>query len=187
MPATAPIVSAQLRSRTKSGSAAREIERRSWKFANAYTDHAISGASTLRPGYQKLLADAAAGAFDVVVAEAVDWLSRKLADTAHLHDRLTFLGIRLHAVNTGDIIAVHAPQAERNHSSINSEIIRAIRDAMDRQVDCTSVDLGREPGMKFVQMLRHRPELGRDGSLEKLAVPLWPDAGKALGLSRNHT
>lgn len=41
--------------------------------------------------------------------------------------------------------------------------------------------------MKFVQMLRHRPQLGHDGSLEKLAVPLWPDAGKALGLSRNHT
>jgi excisionase family DNA binding protein len=29
--------------------------------------------------------------------------------------------------------------------------------------------------------------LGHDGSLEKLAVPLWPDVGKALGLSRNHT
>jgi len=41
--------------------------------------------------------------------------------------------------------------------------------------------------MKFVQMLRQRPQLGQDGSLEKLAVPLWPDAGKALGLSRNHT
>ena len=41
--------------------------------------------------------------------------------------------------------------------------------------------------MNFVQMLRHRPQLGHDGRLEKLAVPLWPDAGKALGLSRNHT
>jgi excisionase family DNA binding protein len=41
--------------------------------------------------------------------------------------------------------------------------------------------------MKFVQILRHRPQLGHDARLEKLAVPLWPDAGKALGLSRNHT
>ena len=40
--------------------------------------------------------------------------------------------------------------------------------------------------MKFVQMLRQHRQLGHDGSLEKLAVPLWPDAGKALGLSRNH-
>jgi excisionase family DNA binding protein len=40
--------------------------------------------------------------------------------------------------------------------------------------------------MNFVRKIRGL-RLGHDGSLEKLAVPLWPDAGKALGLSRNHT
>ena len=40
--------------------------------------------------------------------------------------------------------------------------------------------------MKFVRKIREL-RLGHDGNLEKLAVPLWPDAGKALGLSRNHT
>src|SRR5918996_6601958 len=40
--------------------------------------------------------------------------------------------------------------------------------------------------MNFVRKIRGL-RLGHDGSLDKLAVPLWPDVGKALGLSKNHT
>jgi DNA invertase Pin-like site-specific DNA recombinase len=42
-----------------------------WELAATYTDHGLSGASRLRPGYQKLLEDARAGGFDVVIAEAL--------------------------------------------------------------------------------------------------------------------
>ena len=42
----------------------------------------MSGADRLRPGYQKLLEDARAGEFDVVVAEALDRLSRDQEDVA---------------------------------------------------------------------------------------------------------
>jgi len=45
-----------------------------WTVVGTYTDHALSGANHLRPGYQQLLADARAGAFDVVIAEALDRL-----------------------------------------------------------------------------------------------------------------
>src|SRR5512146_2833344 len=48
------------------------IEAEGWTVAATYTDHAISGASRLRPGYQKLLEDARAGEFDTVIAEALD-------------------------------------------------------------------------------------------------------------------
>lgn len=40
--------------------------------------------------------------------------------------------------------------------------------------------------MNFVRKIRGL-RLGPNGSLDKLAVPVWPDVGKALGLSRNHT
>ncbi len=47
-----------------------------------FQDRAISGASTLRPGYQALLSGARDSAFDVVVAEALDRLSRDQEDVA---------------------------------------------------------------------------------------------------------
>src|SRR3546814_13623927 len=46
-------------------------------IADSYADAAISGSSMiLRPAVQKLLADAQAGRFDIVVAEALDRVSR---------------------------------------------------------------------------------------------------------------
>ncbi len=47
------------------------IRAQGWSYLHAYTDRAISGASPIRAGYQKLLEDARAGEFDVVVAEAL--------------------------------------------------------------------------------------------------------------------
>ena len=48
------------------------IEREGWRLVETYADRATSGASTLRPGYQRMLRDAQAGRFDVVIAEALD-------------------------------------------------------------------------------------------------------------------
>ena len=47
------------------------VEHQGWRLTNTYTDRAISGASPLRPGYQKLLEDARSGLFEVVVSEAL--------------------------------------------------------------------------------------------------------------------
>jgi DNA invertase Pin-like site-specific DNA recombinase len=48
------------------------IEAEGWQLVATYSDHAVSGSIRLRPGYQKLLEDARAGAFDIIVAEALD-------------------------------------------------------------------------------------------------------------------
>ena len=58
----------------------RRIADESWSPGDIYRDHAISGSIRMRPAYQKLLEDARAGAFDVVVAEALDRLSRDQED-----------------------------------------------------------------------------------------------------------
>ena len=52
------------------------IEREGWTLLQVFQDRAISGAGTVRPGFQALLAGARDGAFEVVVAEALDRLSR---------------------------------------------------------------------------------------------------------------
>ncbi len=85
----------------------RYIARMGWQVTATYDDAAMSGSSKFRPGFQRLLADAEARRFDVVVCEALDRLSRKLADTADFHDRLSFYGVRLHATNIGEITPIH--------------------------------------------------------------------------------
>src|SRR5215470_1050607 len=85
----------------------RLLDREGWQLAKVYADRAISGASRNRPEYQQMLADAERSQFDVVVCEALDRLGRKLADIAELHDRLAFRGIKLFAVNTGEITQLH--------------------------------------------------------------------------------
>jgi len=78
-----------------------------WTPVATYTDHGMSGASSLRPGYQKLLEDARAGAFDVVVAEALDRLSRDQEHIAALYKQLGFAGIRLVTLSEGEISELH--------------------------------------------------------------------------------
>ncbi|MFC3061828.1 recombinase family protein [Paenirhodobacter populi] len=61
--------------------------REGWEISGIYQDRAISGASMFRPGIEALQRDAKAGRFDIVLAEALDQLSRKLADIAKFHER----------------------------------------------------------------------------------------------------
>src|SRR6202795_2398237 len=85
----------------------RELERQGWTVAKVYTDRAQSGASRFRPQYQQMIADGEAKHFDVLVCEALDRLGRKLADIADLHDRLTFAGVKIHTVATGEVTQLH--------------------------------------------------------------------------------
>lgn len=85
----------------------RYIGREGWQLIEIYDDRALSGSSTIRPGYQRMLIDGEAKRFDVIVVEALDRLGRNLADIAALHDRLSFAGIRLHAIATGEVTPMH--------------------------------------------------------------------------------
>jgi DNA invertase Pin-like site-specific DNA recombinase len=85
----------------------KRIEQEGWQYLQAYTDRALSAASTLRPAYQKLLEDARRGEFDIVVAEALDRLSRDQEDVAALYKRLRFAGIRLFTLAEGEITELH--------------------------------------------------------------------------------
>ena len=83
------------------------IETEGWNLAATYTDYAQSGASHPRPGYQKLLADGRVGAFDVVVAEALDRLSRDQERVAALFKHLSFVGVKIITLAEGEIGALH--------------------------------------------------------------------------------
>src|SRR5882724_1907495 len=83
------------------------IDREGWSFLATYSDAAMSGASRLRPGYQKLLEDARASQFDLVVAEALDRISRDQEDIAGFYKQLGFCGIKLVTLAEGEISELH--------------------------------------------------------------------------------
>jgi site-specific DNA recombinase len=81
--------------------------REGWQVEQEYSDHAMSGATLLRPGFQALMRDALAKRFDIVLTESLDRLSRDQEDTAGLFKRLTFLGIRVISLGEGEISHLH--------------------------------------------------------------------------------
>jgi DNA invertase Pin-like site-specific DNA recombinase len=77
-------------------------------IAGLYEDRAISGASTLnRMGWQRLMHDARSRKFSMVVAEALDRISRDQEDLAGIHKRLSFAGIRIMTVQDGVAGEIH--------------------------------------------------------------------------------
>src|SRR5687767_10601889 len=81
--------------------------RQGWTVVREFTDHAISGATLLRSGFQALMRDALNRRFDVVLAESLDRFSRDQEDTAGLFKRLTFAGVNIVTLAEGDITHLH--------------------------------------------------------------------------------
>ena len=83
-------------------------EGRSLTQVGVYEDAAISGASVInRPGLQRLLADASAQKFEVLITESLDRLSRSQADIAVLYERLNFMGVRIETLADGHVNEMH--------------------------------------------------------------------------------
>jgi site-specific DNA recombinase len=83
-------------------------ERKGYQVANVFADRAKSGASAIdRFDYKRMIAAAAAGNCDVIVAEDLDRLSRNQADIAHLHERMTFAGVAIETVADGLVNEMH--------------------------------------------------------------------------------
>ena len=68
--------------------------------ADRYDDPAYSGKDTSRPAFKRLMADAKAGKFKVIVFYKLDRLSRNLRDFLDITDTLQKCGVRLACVGT---------------------------------------------------------------------------------------
>ena len=85
-----------------------QAEREKQKVVGTYKDAGISGSSIIhRPGIQALLRDAQTGQFDIVLAEALDRISRDQADIATLYKHLKFAGVPIVTLAEGEITELH--------------------------------------------------------------------------------
>ncbi|MFZ2137520.1 MAG: recombinase family protein, partial [Xanthobacteraceae bacterium] len=83
------------------------LVREKWTLVATYTDRGVSGASHLRPGYQGLLAGARNREFDIVLAEALDRISRDQEHVASFFKQMRFAGIRVFTLAEGEIGELH--------------------------------------------------------------------------------
>ena len=81
--------------------------RQGLEVVDVYSDKAISGASLMRSGIKKLLRDAQISAFDVVLSEGLDRLSRNQADIASIYQKLQFRDVVIETVSEGVISEMH--------------------------------------------------------------------------------
>ncbi len=72
-----------------------------------YSDHAISGASLLRPGVHALISDATHCRFDLVLAEAMNRLSRDQEDIAGLFKRISYPDVKISTLSEGEVSHLH--------------------------------------------------------------------------------
>jgi site-specific DNA recombinase len=82
-------------------------QRQGWHVGAEYSDHAVSGATIMRPGFQAMMREALQKKVDIVMAEALDRFSRDQEDTAGLFKRLTFAGVNIVTLAEGDITHLH--------------------------------------------------------------------------------
>jgi site-specific DNA recombinase len=77
-------------------------EARGWTVVGEYVDNSVSASTGVRPQWTRMLADAEAGHFDVILAWALDRLTRSTRDLERLVDLGERTGVRC-ATASGDI------------------------------------------------------------------------------------
>ena len=78
-----------------------------WSVDAVYSDAALSGSIEARPGLQALLSAVKAGSVDVVVAEALDRVSRDQEHVARIFKHLTFSQVALRTLAEGEVSELH--------------------------------------------------------------------------------
>lgn len=123
-------------------------ERKGWTVAGVFTDAAVSGATMLRPGMQAMLAAAANHDCDVILAEALDRISRDLGDTAQIFKRLTFDQVKLHTLAEGDVVKMHVAlkglMNDEFLAVLAGKIKRGMRGNIERGLSAAGIAYGYE-------------------------------------------
>lgn len=101
-----------------------------------FTDHAISGASTARSGFESLMKAVESKKVQAIITEDVGRLSRDFADSAMIFKTLQYLRVPLLGVGDGiDTSAKHAKMTFHVKSLMNEMYLDDLRDKTRRGLD----------------------------------------------------
>jgi len=144
-------------------------DKQGWQLVETYSDAAISGATViLRPGVQALLRDALAGKFDVVLAEALDRLSRDQEDIAGLFKRLRFASVPIVTLSEGEVSELHVGLRGTMNALFLKDLAAKTHRGIRGRVEAGKVGCGNAYGYRVV---REIDAAGRVTTGEREIVP----------------
>ena len=138
-------------------------DREGWTIVGVYADYAISGATTDRAQFQALMASARLGKFDMVLAEAMDRISRDQEHIAGFYKHLTFAGIRTVTIAEGDISELHIGLKGTMSALFLKDLAQKTHRGLEGRVRQGRSAGGRAYGYRLVRELDSRGELVRGG------------------------
>ncbi|WP_426014027.1 recombinase family protein [Caulobacter sp. DWR2-3-1b2] len=140
-------------------------DKQGWPVVETYSDAGISGSTVIfRPGFQALLRDALAGKFDVVVAEALDRLSRDQEDIAAAFKRLRFAGVPIITLSEGEISELHVGLKGTMNALFLKDLAAKTHRGIRGRVEAGKVGCGNAYGYKVIRTI---DEAGRVSTGER--------------------
>jgi DNA invertase Pin-like site-specific DNA recombinase len=140
----------------------KRAEREGWRGVSVHTDYAVSGSTTLRPGFQALQAEMRAGGAEVVLAESLDRLSRDQEHIAGFFKQARFLGVRVVTLAEGEISELHVGLK----GTMGALYLKDLADKTRRGIE-GRVRQGRSGGGLCYGYRVVRGPVGRDGEAER--------------------
>mgnify|MGYP006426938195 CR=1 FL=1 len=129
-------------------------ERDGMTVSDVFTDYAISGGNlSNRPGMLSLLDAAKQGTFDVVIAEALDRISRDQEDTAAIFKRLSHANVRIVTLSEGEITELHVGLKGTMNALFLKDLAIKTRRGQRGRVEAGKIPGGNSYGYKIVRRL----------------------------------
>ena len=150
--------------------------------ADVFTDHAISGSHlNNRQGMLSLLDRAKQNAFDVVIAEALDRISRDQEDIAAIYKRLNHAEVRIITLSEGEINELHIGLKGTMNALFLKDLAVKTRRGQRGRVEAGKIPGGNSYGYKIVRRLLD------DGSVSTGDREIDPDQAAVIkGIYREY-
>jgi DNA invertase Pin-like site-specific DNA recombinase len=157
-----------------------------WELVQVFEDRAISGGSAFRPGYHALLERAGRGDIDVVIAEALDRLTRDQADVATLYKRLSFRRVRLFTLAEGEVTELHVGLKGTMNALFLKDLADKTRRGLRGRVEAGASGGGNSYGYRVVPTTDDSPRGGRviDASEREVILRIFRDYAAGVSPKR---
>lgn len=132
-----------------------------WQIVAEHADRAISGTVRDRPGLNACLAMIESGAATVLMAEALDRVSRDQEDVARFYKRVRFAGAKIVTLSEGEIGTLHIGMGGTISAIYIEQLAQKTRRGQIGRVTAGRIPGGLSYGYRAVR------RIGEDGELER--------------------